>query len=78
MKTSQLICRAKTAMSKDNQESIPLQLTNKNIFSKEQEGSHYRFDHMIISSFKKYIRSTEITIADTALKFHHQQMILLR
>ena len=65
-------------MSKDNQESIPLQLTNKNIFSKEQEGSRYRFNHMIISSFTKYIRSTEITIADTALTFHHQQMILLR
>lgn len=53
----------KRATLKDNQDSVLIQLIDNKIFSKAQEGSHYRFNHMIISRFnqEKYLWCTQIT-----------------
>ena len=47
----------KRAMLKENQDLIPIQLIDQKIFSKVQEGSCYRFNHLIVSSFnqEKYL-----------------------
>lgn len=47
----------KRAMLKENQDLIPIQLINLKIFSNVQEGSCYRFNHLIVSSFnqEKYL-----------------------
>ena len=53
----------KRATLKDNQDLIPIQLINSNIFNIVQENKVYRFNHMMISIFErqKYLKSTQVT-----------------